>query len=411
MKLRRRKTQLGVGGTAITPLAKRYVSQVLDSGRLSYGPFLKRFEAGFARLHNRRFAVSANSGTSALQVAVHALKELDGWRNGDEVIVPALTFIASSNVVLQNNLRPVFVDVDPATYHIDPGKIESAISKRTRAIMPVHLFGVSADMQPIIKIARRRKLRVIEDSCEAMFVRQRGEPVGSQGDIACFSTYVAHLLTTGVGGLLTTNDPAIAVKARSLVNHGRDSIYVAMDDDRGKAGAALAEVMAKRFSFVSVGYSYRLTELEGALGLAELKRWRENIRARQSNAGYLLNGLSAHRRSLQLPSWPAHSEHAFMMFPIVVSDPTIKKDELTHWLESWNVETRELMPLLNQPIYRKLFGNLEPSYPVAAWLRQNGFYIGCHPGFTRPDLDYIIAVFGEFFRQRGIATRSGGKEV
>ena len=401
MKLKRRRYQIGVGGVRITPLAKRYVNRVLDSGRLTYGPFLRRFETEFARLHKRRFAVSLNSGTSALQVAVHAMKEMYGWKDGDEIIVPALTFIATSNVVIQNNLRPVFVDIDPKTYHLDPAKIEAAVTRRTRAIMPVHVFGVSADMPPILAIARRRKLRVIEDSCEAAFVNHRGEPVGSQGDIACFSTYQAHLVTTGVGGILATNDPAIAVKSRSLANHGRDSIYIAMDDDRGKRGKALAEVVDRRFSFVSIGYSYRLTELEGALGMAELAHWKEALAKRRANAEYLLKGLAPYSAMLQLPSWPDHSEHAFMMFPIVIRDRRIKKSALTRCLETWNIETRDMLPLLNQPVYRRMFGNIEPKYPGAAWVRKNGFYIGCHPGLSRSDLLYTVAVFKEFFRRAG----------
>lgn len=400
MKFLRRRYQIGVGGSVVSPLAKRYVNRVLDSGRITYGPFLKRFETEFARLHKRRFAVSMNSGTSALQVAVHALKERGHWRNGDEVLVPALTFIATSNVVLQNNLRPVFVDIDPKTYHIDPAKIEAKITKRTRAIMPVHVFGVSCEMPAILAIARKRKLRVIEDSCEAAFVNHRGEPVGSQGDIACFSTYQAHLVTTGVGGFLATNDPAIAVKARSLANHGRDAIYLTMDDSRGKRGRALAEVIDRRFSFVSVGYSYRLTELEGALGVAELAHWRENLAKRQANADFLLTGLAPFAPWLQFPSWPAHSEHAFMMFPIVIRNRRIRKAELTQWLESWNVETRDMLPLLNQPVYQKIFGNLEPQYPIATRVRKNGFYVGCHPGLTKSDLAYMVGVFAEFFRKK-----------
>lgn len=399
----RRSNQIGVGGAVITPLARRYVNQVLDSGRITYGPFLQSFEKKFAQLHNRRFAISANSGTSALQVALHALKELGGWKDGDEVIVPALTFVATVNVVLQNNLKPVFVDIDPKTYHIDPAKIAAKITRRTRAIMPVHVFGVSADMHPILRLARRHGLRVLEDSCEAMFVSHRGEPIGSQGDISCFSTYMAHILTTGVGGFACSNDPKIAVLLRSLVNHGRDSIYYAMDHDRGKSGQALAEVIGRRFSFVTAGYSYRLTEFEGALGMAELAYWEKNLERRQKNADYLLRRLKPFGRLLQLPSWPAHSEHAFMMFPIVITDPRVKKEDLTRWLEEWNVETREMLPLLNQPIYQKLFGNLEPKYPVATFVRENGFYVGCHPALKRADLDYVVQVVREFFHRKGPA--------
>src|SRR3989344_2753723 len=204
------KRQIGFGGAIITPFAKRLVNQVLDSGRLSYGSFWRKFEEDFAELSQRKFAISANSGTSALQVTIHALKEIDGWKDGDEILVPAITFIASSNVVLQNNLVPVFVDVDPRMYHIDHKKIEEKITKKTRAIMPVHLFGISCDMEPILMLAKKYKLRIIEDSCEAMGVKHRGHPVGSLGDVACFSTYMAHLVTTGVGGFATTNDPKIA---------------------------------------------------------------------------------------------------------------------------------------------------------------------------------------------------------
>ncbi len=402
-RLRRRKNQIGFGGTLITPLHRRYVNQVLSSGRLSYGPFLKRFEREFAALHNRRFAVSANSGTSALQVAIHALKDLDGWKDGDEILVPAITFIASSNAILHNRLRPVFVDVDPRTYHINPTEIEKHITRRTRAIMPVHLFGVSADMRPIVRIARRRKLRLIEDSSQAMLVRYRGKPVGSAGDIACYSTYVPHLASTGVGGMALSDDPKIAIALRSLTCHGRDNIYLAADDDRGLTGRALEEVVRRRFNFVTVGYSYRLTELEGALGVAELARIKRNIAIRQRNAGKLLVGLRPYQAFLQLPWWPPHSEHAFMLFPIVVKAKKFSRDDITNWLEQWNVETRPLFPLLNQPVYRKLFGNLEPRYPVATWVRKNGFIIGCHTELKPADIDYMLAVFREFFRKRGLA--------
>ncbi|MBI2639319.1 MAG: DegT/DnrJ/EryC1/StrS family aminotransferase [Candidatus Sungbacteria bacterium] len=395
----KRKRQLGVGGAVITPLHKRYVMQVLRSGRLSYGPFLKAFEAKFAELHNRRFAISANSGTSALQVALHALKELDGWRDGDEVLVPAMTFIATSNVVIQNRLKPVFVDIDPRTYHIDPKDIEKRITPRTRAIMPVHLFGVSADMQAIKQIAKRHKLRIIEDACQTAAVSHRGEPVGSEGDIACFSTYIAHIVTTGVGGMALTNDQGIALKMRSLVNHGRDNIYISADDDKGLTGKKLTEVMSRRFNFVSVGYSYRLTELEGALGLAEIKNISGNIAVRQKNAKLLLALLKPYEKYLQLPWWPEHSGHAFMMFPIVVTTKRFTRDELARWLEERNVETRPFYSLLGQPVYRRLFGEYAAKrYPIADWTQKNGLFVGCHVELKSKDIKYIGNVFKEFFK-------------
>jgi len=396
------KKQLGVGSAIITPLAKKYVHQVLESGRLSYGPFLQAFERKFAEIHNRRFAISTNSGTSALQVAVHALKSLDGWKDGDEILVPALTFIATSNVVLLNNLKPVFVDIDPKTYNMDPGKIEAKITNKTRAIMPVNLFGLPADMKKITIIAKKYKLRLIEDSCETMYVKRDNKIVGTASDIVCFSTYVAHLLTTGVGGLALTDDKEIAIKLRSLVNHGRDSIYISIDDDKGKRGKELKEIISRRFSFVDVGYSYRLTEFEGALGLAALARWKKDLRLRQRNATLFSKGLADFKHFIQFPYIPKGAEHAFMMFPIVVIDKRVKVGELVHWLESYNIETRYLFPLLNQPVYQKIFGNIESQYPAAQFVRQNGFYIGCHPELRISDIQYIISAFREFFRSRNI---------
>src|SRR3989344_4040285 len=147
-----KKRKIPLADLKISKKAKRYVTQVLNSNRLSYGPFTEKYEKLFADTHNRKFAMVTNSGTSALQVGLHSLKEYYNWDDNDEVIVPAVTFIATSNIVIQNNLKPVFVDVEPDFYCIDPKKIEEKITSKTKAIMPVHLFGQSADMEPILKI-------------------------------------------------------------------------------------------------------------------------------------------------------------------------------------------------------------------------------------------------------------------
>jgi len=390
--------KIGVGTVRISNEAKKNIMRALNNNRLSYGPFLQKFENQFAVLHERRFAVSCNSGTSALQVALGALKEIHKWKDADEVIVPAVTFIATSNIVLQNNLKPVFVDVDPASYNIDPDKIEAKITKRTKAIIPVHLFGLSAEMEKIMKIAKRYKLKVLEDSCETMFVKYKGKPVGSLGDIACFSTYAAHLIVTGVGGLALTNNPKYAVVIRSMVNHGRDSTYLNIDDDdRLKGEKKIFKTANRRFSFIRMGYSFRLTELEGALGLAELRTRKGNLKKRFANAHYLIKKLSRYNQFLQLPQWPHYSEHAFMMLPVVIRDSQISRGKLITFLEKHNIETRYMMPLLNQPYYKKIFGHVEEGYPIAKWINKNGFYIGCHQDLRRIDLDYIISIFDTFF--------------
>lgn len=388
--------EIGVGGFAVSALARRYVNEVLDSNRLSYGPFHRRFEAAFAAEHDSKHSVFCNSGTSALQIALQALKEKHGWADGDEVIVPSVTFIATSNIVLHNRMVPVFADVDPRTYTLDPAKLEAAITPKTRAVIPVHLLGLPADMDPIAAIARKRGLSIIEDSAETMFARYKGRKVGSLGDIGCFSTYIAHYIVTGVGGLATTSDPDLAVRLRSLMNHGRDSIYLSIDDDKDATGKKLHEIVAKRFQFVSVGHSYRATELEAALGLAQLEEKDAIVAARTGMAARLSAGLQEFSDRLQLPFSPADRDHTFMLYGLVLKNED--KAPLVNFLEDRGVETRDMLPLLNQPVYKKMFGDIESKYPVAKSLNRSAFYIGCHQYMTEKDADYVIEQFREYFR-------------
>lgn len=383
--------QIGVGAFRTTERMRELVNQVLDSGRISYGPMSRAFEQQFAALHDSRYAVLSNSGTSSLQVALQTLKELHGWADGDEVIVPALTFVATVNVVLHCRLTPVLVDVEPGYYGIDARQIEAAITPRTRAILPVHLFGMPCDMKAVQALAAQHSLAVIEDSCECMFVSHHGRAAGSWGDVGCFSTYVAHLLTTGVGGIATTNDPEIAAVMRSLVNHGRDGIYIAIDDDAGKSGAELREVISKRFRFERIGHSFRITELEAALGLAQLETWQEMIAQRRANAMALCHALNPVSDLLQLPQVRPHTGHAFMMLPLVIRHAP--KDALCAYLEERGIETREMLPLTNQPAYADW---CDPShYPVADWVNRSGFYVASHQDLTASDITYMAEVITE----------------
>lgn len=390
---------IGVGAPSLGPKEKQYVWQALDHNQLSCGPLTAAFEKKFARYHHRKFAIFCNSGTSALQVGLHALKSKYGWQDGDEVIVPSLTFVASVNVVLQNLLTPVLVDIEPDYYGINPALIEKSITNRTRAIMPVHLFGMPVDMDPILKLAKIYKLKIIEDSCETMFAHYRGKPVGSWGDVSCFSTYVAHLLVTGVGGLATTNDPDLALLMKSLLNHGRDGIYIReSDDDAARDTPQFADIVKRRFNFIRPGYSYRATELEGALGLAQIERWHKIIGGHQKNARYLIKHLAPYQKYLQLPRIRPHADHVYMMFPVVIKDPQkVKRDELIMYLENHGIETRYMLPLTNQPVYRGLWKNPEKNFPVATYINQNGFYVGCHQELKAADLAYMVKSFRNFF--------------
>ena len=401
--INKREQQIGVGTCVISPRAKEYVNKVLDSNRLTYGPFSQQFERAMAEAHQAKYAILVNSGTSALRIAVGALKEKYGWADGDEIILPSITFVSDVNVVTSNRLTPVLADIHPREYNLDPTKIEAKITPRTRAVLPTHLFGMAADMDPIMEIAKRHHLRIIEDACEATFARYRDKSVGAFSDVACWSTYQAHVLTTGVGGLATTSDPELAVLLRSLANHGRDGIYMQIDDDKGKSADEMKQIIQRRFSFIRPGYSYRVTEMEAAIGLAEMEDNipESQIALRQRNAELLMNILAPFADALQVPTVPADRYHVFMMFPIVVKDPNrVSRDELINHLEAYNIETRMMLPLINQPFFIQAFGDLATQYPVAHHINNNGFYIGCHPSITAADIEYIREVFDLFFKQQ-----------
>ena len=397
--IEKKRREIGIGCFISSRRARRYVDQALDANRLSYGPFHRRFEAAFAAEHDSRHAIFCNSGTSALHLAVQALKEKYLWKDGDEVLVPSVTFIATSNVVLQNRLKPVFVDVDPQTFNIDPAKIEARLTKRTRAVMPVHLLGLPAEMDPIRMIAARRGLKIVEDSAETMFARYKGRKVGSLGDIGCFSTHIAHFIVTGVGGLATTSDADLIIRLRSLMNHGRDSIYLSIDDDKDAMGDQLHDIVAKRFQFVSVGHSFRATELEAALGVAQLEEKDKITKGRATIVRRLTAGLREFEDRLQLPTCPPDRDHAFMLYGLVLRGQD--KTGLVNFLEDRGVETRDMMPLLNQPVYKRLFGDLEARNPVARMLNRSAFCIGCHQHMTTDDVNYVVEQFRAFFRGPG----------
>lgn len=381
--------RITLGDWKPTPYTRSLIDMILETGRISYGPISKEFEHQFAALHNCSYGVLSNSGTSSLQVALQALKEIHNWNDGDEVIVPAVTFVATPNIVLHNRMKPVFVDIEPVYYGIDPELIEAAITPKTRAIIPVHLFGQPADMDAIAEIIIRHRLMTIEDSCETMFVRQ-SEAVADIPRIICYSLYMAHLVTAGVGGIAITDRLSYAKKMRSLVNHGRNGIYTSIDDDN----ELTSEIIANRFRFESVGHSFRVTEFEAALALAQLNDWQAMIKKRQVNAKTLTRGLSQFADKLQLPRTRPTNSHAWMMYPIVVRSG--HKWPLLMRLEENGIETREMLPLTNQPVYADICN--EDNYPIARWVNQGGFYIGCHQHLGGDDMEYVISVFEDYFK-------------
>jgi len=393
-----------------TPLMRQLIDEVLTSGRISYGEKSQAFERAFAAIHDCKYAILSNSGTSALQVALQAMKDIHKWDDGSGVIVPATTFVATANIVSHCRMVPVFVDVDPMTYNMDMGQIEKALSNKNtdiRAIIPVHLLGQPADVSRLkLILANYPKIGVIEDSCETMFVSHNGYEVGSLGDIGCFSTYVAHLIVTGVGGISTTNNPVYAGKMRSLVNHGLELKYLNVDDNFSPR-----PMMNRRFSFAARGFSYRITEFEAAVGLAQLATWPEMLRIRQRNAKHLAAGIERINRQYDNPIQPyviaPGNECAWMMFPTVLrqrDDGTNPdKEPLMRFLNECQIETRDLLPLLNHPVYN--WARID-HYPVSKWLIESGFYVGVHQDMTTQDCDYVIQSLETYFNQE----RERGRE-
>lgn len=394
--------QIGVGSCSISDRGKQLVAEVLESNRLSAGPKTLEFERLIAEAHGCHYGLMCNSGTSALHIALAAMKEHYGWQDGDEVLVPAVTFVATANVVLYNGLKPVFVDVERDYYCIDPLQIERHITPRTRAIMPVHIACLPCDMDPITEICNQRGLRIAEDSAEAMFVDYRGRPVGSFSDVASFSTYVAHVISTGVGGLCTTNDPDLFLLLKSLMNHGRDSIYTRIDDDAQAHGRKLFEIADRRFSFVRPGYSFRATEMEAALGIAQYEERKQMAARRREVASLMTRELEDLSGVFLLPRSRPGTDHGFMFYPITILNAAVKRSELIQYLEERGIETRYVLPLINQPVYRKLFGNLDSDYPVAACINENSFYVGSHPGMTDRDAYRVVEALHEFCREKRI---------
>lgn len=389
------KRNLTVGWFEATEEMRDNLLDVMDSGILSYGKYSREFEALFAQLHECEYATLVNSGTSALLIALQALKEVGGWKEGDEVIVPATTFVATSNVVLHLGLEPVFVDIAP-DLNIDPGLIEQAITPRTRAIIPVHLCGKPANMPRIMEIARKHNLRVIEDSCEAMFVGIGGRSVGSWGDVGCFSTYVAHVITTGVGGVCTTNDRELAGRIRSLANHGLALEYLNPD-----ANFQPRPMGNRRFLFDRIGHSFRSTEMEAAVGLPQLYEFQSVLRKRTRNAKQLAAGLKIINKWAGDPLYVFEPDpvglgtHAWMIYPILLQKDH-DKEPLMSWLNSQGVETRDLMPLLGQPAdpYASLASD---DFPMSRWVNESGFYVGCHQYLSSDDIQEIVYHISEYF--------------
>jgi dTDP-4-amino-4,6-dideoxygalactose transaminase len=377
-----------IGTFEATPSIIDRVIRVLKDGRLSYGPESQELEQEFARVHHNKYGVLSNSGTSSLVVALQALKEMHGWPDGSEVIIPAITFVATANAVIQCRMVPVPVDVDPKYYDISSYQVADNATDDTVAVIAVNVFGKPADLPTLAMVCSAYGLVLIEDSCEAMGVGINQRPVGSWGRVGIFSFYMAHILTCGVGGMAITDDYDLAKKMRSLVNHGISVENLPGPDRYDPA------FLGRNFEFETIGHSFRITELEAAIGIEQLKMLDDIIERRQAVAEHYNNVLDPQGGMIQKPTVRLNSRSSWMMYPIIMCN--MEKYNMMRWLRENNIECRDMLPLISQPCYEGMFDLAK--YPIANWIDKHGFYIGCHQGTTWDQQEYVAQTFFEYRR-------------
>jgi len=370
----RTQHRIPIAKPMITDDEKRRVMEVLDSGRLVAGAKVKEFEHSFADYLGAGSAVATSSGTTALQVTLEAL----GIGAGDTVITTPFTFVATSNAIIHAGARPLFVDVDPHTYNLDPQAVEDAFKReKARAIVCVHLYGLPADLGALREIARRHSALLIEDSAQAHGARYDDRKVGTFGDAAIFSFYPSKNITTGEGGMIITTDAQVEHRARVLVNVGQDG-----------AGEYVYEV---------IGYNYRMTDLAAALGLGQLEHLDEYNARRRANAARLTEGLGR-SRWLMTPVEPRECFHVYNQYTIRVPQ---SRDRLVKYLNDQGIGTRVYYPSLvpNSPAYRRL--GFAGQFPAAETLAREVLSLPVHPALAEGDLERIIEAVVHFPRDRG----------
>lgn len=363
------------------------VLDVLESGRLSYGPYSQKLEQEFSEFCGHSYGVLSNSGTSSLVVALLAMKEKYGWDCNAEVIVPATTFVATYNAVIHAGLQPVLVDITPGRWDFNYDTVVNAYTDKTVAVMAVNLFGKPSQLRSIRKACRHLGLKMIEDSCEAVGATHHGEPVGFYGDISVFSFYMAHILTSGVGGIAITSDKELALLMRSYVNHGLSVSSLHPDDwDAGFLG--------RKFRFDRIGHSYRITELEAAIALQQFNALGWIVDARNVVAATYMTylGNEINNGLIQVAEVGDWETSSWMMFPIVLN--VHKKYVMMDVLREAGVEVRDMLPLVTQPCYEHNIHSpwVAEDFPVAQRLNKSGFYVGCHQDVTRDQVMHVTEV-------------------
>jgi dTDP-4-amino-4,6-dideoxygalactose transaminase len=349
------------------------VAAVIASGWVSQGPKVAEFEKAFAERVGAAEAVATTNCTTALQLALYAA----GVGPGDEVIVPSLSFIATANAVWQNGATPVFADVDPDTYNLDPAAAERAITPATKAIMPVHQVGLPADMDPILELADRHGVAVVEDAACAIGATYKGRPIGSLGPLTCFSLHPRKVITTGEGGMITTQDPAVADRLRKLRQHAMDVSDLA----RHSAKDIVFEGYPER------GWNCRMTDMQAALGLCQLESLDEILATRRAQAE-TYNAAFARLPYLAPPFEPAYAQRTWQSYCVrVLPGSPVGRTELMRRLLQDGIATRRgVMAIHEEGAYAGVHADL-PHTEAAA---RDVIMLPLFPGLTEEQQDYVI---------------------
>lgn len=366
---------------------KKAVLEVLESGWLTTGPRVRQFESSFAGYVGASHALAVNSCTAALHLALAALE----IEEGDEVIVPTMTFAATGEVVLYFKAKPVLVDCGVNSYHADPEKIAQAITNRTKAVLPVHFAGQPCDMDAILEIACEHHLKVVEDAAHALPASYKGKMVGSIGDITCFSFYATKTLTTGEGGMITTEDAELADRMRILSLHG-------ISRDAWKRYSAEG---SWRYEILEAGYKYNLTDLQAALGLAQLNRCDLMRDARAMIAKEYSLGLES-LEAFAIPGVSPWSQHAWHLFVIRVNTSVLRigRDRVIEELKLRGIGSSvHFIPLHLHPLYQKTLGYRTGQFPNAEELFECSLSLPIFPGMTSEDVARVVSALHDIARE------------
>ena len=363
---------------------KKAVMKVMESQLLSSlaGNVVENFEKEFAEYIGVKHAIAVNSGTAALHISIASLD----IGPGDEVIIPPYTFIATASSILHNNAIPIFADIDNQSYTLDPESVKKKISNKTRAIIPVHLAGITADMGPLLDIAKENNLHIIEDACQSHGAKYNGKKVGSIGDLGTFSFYPSKNMTTGEGGIVTTNSSKLARQCRLLRHHGEPYWY----------------------AYNRLGWNYRMTEIQGALGRVQLKKLDEYIRIRNENAQYLTDAVND-ISGIDPPYIPEYCEPAYNYWIGRIHPDVIGLDKDQFISKFPNSKILYPKPLYETKLFQKKIGYPKgcpwscPFYgeeidytkinlPIVEKVAKEIFALDIYPGISKEELDDNISI-------------------